>query len=100
MQTARETRPAMPKLIIAPSPSKYIIKTETPRIYTAPPSMAENLARVHLTVRQEKLPRRPVATLIGIRTRGNYAAICSIKFGSSLGARELFTRLDTGHTCK
>jgi hypothetical protein len=36
----------------------------------------------------------------GIRTRGSYAAICSIKFGSSLGARELFTRLDTGHTCK
>jgi hypothetical protein len=30
----------------------------------------------------------------------NYAAICSIKVGSSLGARELFTRRDTEHTCK
>ncbi|MGE5774018.1 MAG: hypothetical protein ACM3Z4_18640, partial [Hyphomicrobiales bacterium] len=31
---------------------------------------------------------------------GHYLVICSIKVGSSLGARELLTRFDTGHACK
>jgi hypothetical protein len=31
---------------------------------------------------------------------GNHAATRSISVGSSPGARELFTRLDTGHVCK
>jgi hypothetical protein len=31
---------------------------------------------------------------------GDHAATLSISVGSSLGARELFTRRDTGHVCK
>jgi hypothetical protein len=37
---------------------------------------------------------------LGRPTSKDYDAIWSIKVGSSLGARELFTRRDTGHACK